>query len=169
MLVREETPADFDAIREINRLAFGGEAEGQLIDRLRADGDVVLSLVAQIDGEVVGHILFSKLQSQTKGRAIKAVALAPMAVTPEFQERGIGTALIERGHALLRERGYTVVVVLGHPDYYPRFGFTSAKGQALKSPYSELGEAYMALELVPGALEGVTGTITYADAFAALA
>ena len=168
MLVREETPNDLGIIREINRQAFGGEAEVQLIDRLRADGDVVLSLVAQIDGEVVGHILFSKLESETTGGSIKAVALAPMAVSPEFQERGIGTAMIERGLALCRERGYNVVVVLGHPDYYPRFGFSREKAQALKSPYSELGEAYMALELVPGALEGVSGSVRYAKAFEGL-
>ena len=168
MLVREETPQDHEAIREVNRLAFDGDAEVRLIDRLRADGDVVLSLVAQIDGEVVGHILFSKLESKTTGRGIKAVALAPMAVSPEFQERGIGTAMIERGLALCRERGYTVVVVLGHPDYYPRFGFSREKAQALESPYSELGEAYMALELVPGALDGVSGTVRYAAAFADL-
>jgi putative acetyltransferase len=168
MLIREETPADIEAIREINRLAFGGDAEGRLIDALRASGDVVLSLVAQVDGEVVGHILFSKLKAETTGGPVKAVALAPMAVTPEFQERGVGTALVERGLALCRERGYTVVVVLGHPDYYPRFGFSPAKGQALQSPYSELGAAYMALELVPGTLEGVSGSVRYPEPFASL-
>lgn len=168
MLVREETPDDLDVIREVNRQAFGGEAEVKLIDQLRADGDVVLSLVAQIDGEVVGHILFSKLESETTGGIIKAVALAPMAVSPEFQERGIGTAMVERGLALCRERGYNVVVVLGHPAYYPRFGFSSEKAKVLRSPYSELGEAYMALELVPGALRGVSGSIRYAKAFDAL-
>ncbi len=169
MLIREETPADIAIIRDINRQAFGGDAEGQLIDALRASGDVVLSLVAQVDGEVVGHLLFSRLQAETTGGKIKAAALAPMAVTPDFQGRGVGTALVERGLALCRERGYTVVVVLGHPDYYPRFGFSSAKGQALKSPYSELGAAYMALELVPGALSGVSGSIRYPEPFASLA
>lgn len=168
MLIREETPEDREVIRAVNRLAFGGDAEGDLIDRLRADGDILLSLVAQVDGEVVGHILFSKLDSETQGGNIKAAALAPMAVTPEFQGRGVGTALVERGLALCRERGYSVVVVLGHPDYYPRFGFDAAKGQLLKSPYSELGAAYMALELVPGALSGVSGTVRYPEAFAAL-
>jgi putative acetyltransferase len=165
MLIRAETPADRDAIRDVNRQAFGGEAESRLIDRLRSDGDVVISLVAQHDDRVVGHILFSELTSETTGGSIKAAALAPMAVVPEFQERGIGTALVERGLALCREHGYTVIVVLGHPDYYPRFGFSRDKGQALQSPYSGLGEAYMALELVPGALEGVTGTVRYPQAF----
>lgn len=168
MLVREELPADREVIREINRQAFGGNAESRLVDQLRADGDIVLSLVAEIDGEVVGHILFSTLKAETEGGSIKAVALAPMAVMPEFQERGIGSAMIERGLALCRERGYTVVVVLGHPDYYPRFGFSQAKAAVLKSPYSELGAPYMALELVPGALEGVKGTLEYPAAFAAV-
>ncbi|MNX35438.1 hypothetical protein D3C86_657040 [compost metagenome] len=168
MLIREETSDDREVIRAVNRLAFGGDTEGELIDRLRADGDVLLSLVAQVDGEVVGHILFSKLKSETRGGTIKAAALAPMAVTPEFQGRGIGTSLVERGLALCRERGYTAVVVLGHPDYYPRFGFSAQKGQALDSPYSEAGEAYMALELVPGALVGVSGSVRYPEAFAAL-
>jgi len=168
MLIREETPEDREVIRAVNRLAFGGDAEGNLIDRLRSDGDILLSLVAQVDGEVVGHILFSKLESETHGGKIKAAALAPMAVTPEFQGRGIGSALVERGLALCRERGYSVVVVLGHPDYYPRFGFNAAKGQLLESPYSGLGEAYMALELSPGALSGVSGKIRYPEAFAAL-
>ena len=168
MLIREETPTDHEVIRTINHLAFEGEVEGRLIDRLRADGDILLSLVAQVDGEIVGHILFSKLEAETSGGTIKAAALAPMAVTPEFQERGIGTALVERGLALCRERGYTVVVVLGHPDYYPRFGFDSRKAQALESPYSGAGEAYMALELVPDALFGVSGSVRYPAAFAAL-
>ena len=168
MLIREETPEDREVIRAVNRLAFGGEIEGQLIDRLRADGDVLLSLVAQVDGEVVGHILFSKLKAETSGGSIKAAALAPMAVTPEFQGRGIGTALVERGLALCRERGYTAVVVLGHPAYYPRFGFSAQKGQSLSSPYSEAGDANMALELVPGALAGVSGSVRYPEAFAAL-
>jgi putative acetyltransferase len=168
MLIREETPEDREVIRAVNRLAFGGDAEGELIDRLRADGDILLSLVAQVDGEVVGHILFSKLKAETHGGMIKAAALAPMAVTPEFQGRGIGTALVERGLALCRERGYTVVIVLGHPDYYPRFGFDARLGQSLSSPYSELGAAYMALELVPGTLTGVSGSVRYPEAFAAL-
>lgn len=165
MLVREETPADRDFIRDVNRQAFGGDAEGALIDQLRADGDVLLSLVAQVDGEIVGHILFSRLEAEVNGRPLKVASLAPMAVTPEFQGRGIGTALVERGLALCRERGISAVVVLGHPDYYPRFGFSARKGQALQSAYSGAGEAYMALELVPGALSGVTGTVRYPQAF----
>lgn len=168
MIIRDERPEDLEPIRKINRQAFKGEAEVQLIDQLRRDGEIVLSLVALMNGEAVGHILFSELDSLTHGGPIQAVTLAPMAVKPEFQEHGIGSALVERGLALCRELGYTVVIVLGHPDYYPRFGFSAEKAQALQSPYSMLGAAYMALELVPGALEGVEGTVRYPAAFANL-
>lgn len=168
MILRNERPDDLEPIRAINRQAFKGEAEVHLIDQLRRDGDIVLSLVALVNGEAVGHILFSELESLTHGGSIKAVALAPMAVKPEFQEHGIGSALVERGLAICRELGYTVVVVLGHPDYYPRFGFSAEKAQALQSPYAMLGSAYMALDLVPGALDGVEGTVRYPEAFSKL-
>jgi putative acetyltransferase len=161
--VREETPQDHEAIREVNRLAFKGEEEAQLVDRLRADGLVVASLVAVEDGQVVGHILFSELAIQTNEGGLRAVALAPMAVRPEAQRRGIGSALVRQGLRVCRERGRSAVIVVGHPAYYPRFGFSAERARNLRSPFS--GDAFMALELTPRALENVIGTVRYPEAF----
>lgn len=147
----------------MNRLAFGGDDEARLVDRLRSDGLVIASLVATEGESVVGHILFSKLPIEADGAAIRAAALAPMAVRPECQGRGIGSQLVRRGLEICRERGIELVVVLGHPDYYPRFGFSAQKAECLAAPFS--GDAFMALELVPGILDGVTATVCYPAAF----
>ena len=165
LLIREEIPADHDAVRDLNRQAFGGTAEAELVDRLRTRGAVIVSLVAVENNEIVGHILFSDLPIETKQAVIHAVSLAPMAVLPQYQRRGIGSALVRRGLELCRERGYSIVVVLGHPEYYPRFGFAAVLATNLKSPYSGAGASWMALELVPGALDGVKGTVRYPEAF----
>jgi putative acetyltransferase len=161
--LREERAGDEDAIRAVIREAFGGEAEGRLVDRLRADGLVVASLVAIVGGRVVGHVLFSALPVDGEHGVVTAAALAPLAVAPEWQRRGIGTALVRRGLELCRERGSAAVVVLGHPGYYPRFGFSAELARQLRAPYS--GEAFMALELIPGALGAGTGTVRYPAAF----
>lgn len=163
MDIREETILDLDGIREVNRLAFGQETEGRLVDLLRAEGAVVASLVAVEGGVIVGHILFSELPIETERGTLAGVALAPMAVRPEWQRRGIGSALVQRGLEVCRERGRSVAVVLGHPDYYPRFGFTAALADRLAAPYS--GDAFMAVELIPGVLDGLRGTVRYAEAF----
>lgn len=165
-LIREETPADRAAIRKLNQMAFQGGQEAQLVDDLRRDGSVILSLVAVENDEIVGHILFSDLVIETEHGVTRAVSLAPMAVLPDRQRRGIGSALVQRGLVLCRERGKSVVVVLGHPDYYPRFGFSTVPARNLQGPYS--GDAWMALELIPGALDGVKGTVRYPKAFDAL-
>jgi putative acetyltransferase len=165
LLVREETPEDYSAIREINRLAFGGDAESILVDRLRKDGCVVVSLVAADDGRVAGHILFSELSLNTNRGAIAAIALAPVAVLPARQRSGIGSTLVRAGLESCRRRGKTVVAVLGHPEYYPRFGFSAELAKRLHGPYSDAGDAWMALELTPGALDGVEGQVRYPAAF----
>jgi len=166
--IREEIPADHDAVRELNRQAFNGDAEVELVERLRTSGAVIVSLMAVENDAIVGHILFSDVAIETEPAVIRAVSLAPMAVAPKFQRRGIGSALVRRGLELCRERGRSVVVVLGHPDYYPRFGFSAALAKNLKSPYSNAGAAWMALELVPGALHGITGMVRYPKAFRVL-
>lgn len=163
MDIREETVDDHDMIRDVNRRAFNAEVEARLVDRLRADGLVVASLVAVEAGTVVGHILFSDLPIDTDTGIIPAVALAPMAVVPDLQRRGIGSALVRRGLDLCRERGKTAVVVLGHPGFYPRFGFSADLARSLRAPYA--GDAFMALELVPGALASRSGTVRYPEAF----
>jgi putative acetyltransferase len=163
VIVREERASDVEAIRNINRLAFGGDEEADLVDALRAGGHVIASLVATDGDAVVGHILFSPLAITTETGAIAAAALAPVAVLPEQQRRGIGSALIRRGLELCTDRGCVAVVVVGHPDYYPRFGFSAELARPLRAPFS--GPAFMALELVPGSLSGVEGTVRYAPPF----
>ena len=162
--IREETSTDLEAIREVNRLAFEGEEEGRLIDRLRADGLLIASLVAEEQEQIVGHILFSGLPIEIEKEGITACSLAPMSVRPEAQRRGIGSELVKAGLETCRARGCQAVVVLGHPEYYPRFGFSSGMAQTLRSPFSG-SEAFMALELIPGALASVAGTVRYPDAF----
>jgi putative acetyltransferase len=162
--IREESPGDEDAVRALNRAAFEGDAEARLVDLLRSDGEVVASLVAVEDGEVVGHILFSHVSIQTESGAAGAVSLAPMAVVPERQRRGIGSALVRRGLEVCRERGESIVVVLGHAGYYPRFGFSAELAESLQCPFG-CGDSWMALELMPGALAGIRGVVRYTNAF----
>ncbi len=165
LLIREVTPADYAAVTTLNCRAFEGDVEAQRVEQLRSEGAVVASLVAVENKEIIGHILFSDLLIDTEHGVIHAVSLAPMAVAPTHQRRGVGSALVRRGLELCQDRGKTIVVVVGHPEYYPRFGFSAEKAKALHSPYSSAGSAWMALELVPGALEGVTGTVRYPKAF----
>lgn len=164
VVVRAEAPADIDAIHAVNRLAFGQEDEADLVDALRAGGYVRASHVAEVGGQVVGHILFSESPIVTATRTVPALALAPVAVLPAFQHRGVGSALVRRGLDECRERGHRVVVVLGHPTFYPRFGFSSALAARLASPLGG-GDAFMAAELVPGAMDGVEGRAEYPPPF----
>jgi putative acetyltransferase len=161
--VRPERPEDAEAIREVHRLAFGREDEGRLVDALRAGGHVRLSLVAEAEGQLVGHILFSDLPILTPAGPVPALALAPLAVVPTRQRQGVGSLLVREGLQNCAEQGHRIVVVLGHPGYYPRFGFSAALARPLKAPFS--GEAFMALELAKGALDGVAGEVRYAPPF----
>ena len=161
--VRPEAAGDRLAIRHVNEAAFGTSEEADLVDVLRADGAVLLSAVAEVDGQIVGHILFSRMTVETSTGAVPAAALAPMAVMPAHQRRGLGSRLIGYGLDGVRDRGERIVIVLGHPTYYPRFGFSSERARSLEHPFSP--EAFMALELVPGALDGVRGRVRYPPAF----
>ena len=163
MEIREEKPCDAADIGKLNRRAFGGEAEGRLVDRLRAEGVTIASLVAMVDGKLAGHILFSEVVIETGPGSVRATSLAPMAVCPELQRRGIGSALVRRGLEICRNNGYAIAIVVGHTGYYPRFGFSPEKAKALRSPFA--GPAFMALEFTPGALEGIAGTVIYPPAF----
>jgi len=169
MMIRSERPSDVPAIADLNRRAFGGPAEAELVDRLRAAGLVVASLVAVADdpgNPIVGHILFSRLPIEIAQTRLDAVALAPMAVAPERQRQGIGSALVVEGLRVCRAAGETIVVVLGHEAFYPRFGFSASLARRLSSPYG--GDAFMALELQPGALDAVlerVGIVRYPPAF----
>jgi len=163
LIVRPELEEDRAPIGELLRIAFGGNAEADLVETLRRERLVELSLVAIIGGQVVGHILFSELEAEIDGRSIKALALAPMAVVPMRQRQGIGARLIGESLARLGRGGYEAVFVLGHEDYYPQFGFSAELAQKLASPFK--GDAFMAMELKPGALQGEKGAVTYPAAF----
>ena len=151
--------ADDSAIRRLNDDAFGGPSESRLIEDLRA----AVELVAVENGDIVGHILFSVLATTIDRQAVPALALAPMAVRPDRQRQGIGSVLVHAGLRLARERDWRAVIVLGHKEYYPRFGFSAALARPLEAPFS--GDAFMALELEPGALRGEKGRVTYPPAF----
>lgn len=162
--IRPENEQAHQAVRELNRLAFGQDAEGRLVDALRARGYARVSLVAEIDARVVGHIMFSDLNIVTATGTVAALALAPMAVLPEFQRQGIGSALVKSGLSICKEHCHRIIVVLGHADYYPRFGFSAKLAERLESPYGS-GPSHMAVELVPGALNGVVGKVVYSPPF----
>jgi predicted N-acetyltransferase YhbS len=164
MTIRPETTADHEAIRHVNRLAFGQDDEAGIVDALRRDGYGRVSLVALVSGKIVGHILFSDLRILTDSGTVSALCLAPMAVVPEYQKQGIGSALVQKGLEACRNQGYRIVVVLGHSHFYPRFGFSAKLAVPLLSPFCGR-ESWMALELVPGALEGVNGWVRYPPPF----
>jgi putative acetyltransferase len=163
MTLRREHAEDHGAIRAVNEAAFGRPDEADLVDQLRKEGAVLASFVAESDSEIVGHILFSRMLIDTESGLVPAAALAPLAVVPGHQRLGVGGRLVRHGLDWLRGREEQVVIVLGHPEYYPRFGFSSDRARALKSPFP--AEALMALELTPGALDRVRGRVRYANAF----
>ena len=164
LLIRPENAADRDAIREVNQLAFGGDAEANLVDALRDGGFVTVSLVAETEAKVVGHILFSPVTVRTDNAAVEILSLAPMAVLPEFQRQGIGSALVKAGIETCRKLPYSSIVVLGHPDFYPGFGFSPDTACRLKCPFGS-GNAWMALELGRESLKEVSGTVEYPPPF----
>jgi putative acetyltransferase len=163
VIVRGETPADYAGIRDVNESAFGTSEEADLVESLRTDGDVLVSVVAEVERQIVGHVLFSRMAIDTGAAEIPAVALAPVAVAPLYQRQGIGGRLIESGLRELRSLGERIVIVVGHPTYYPRFGFSSERARSLEHSFPP--EAFMALELMPGALDGLRGRVRYARAF----
>lgn len=166
MIIRPETPQDYPAIFTLHHQAFGQDGEARLVDALRAEGYVRAAFVAERAGEIVGHILFSRLLIHTDNGPIEALALAPMAVMPTLQRQGIGSVLITEALRACQQEGHRIVVVLGHPEFYPRFGFSHTLAIPLQSPYAH-GAAWMALELQPGALTNVRGRVQYAAPFAA--
>jgi putative acetyltransferase len=165
VVVRAERSGDETAVRAVNEAAFGRSDEGALVDALRAAGQVTLSLVAEAAGDVAGHILLTPVEVAGGGKpGWRAVALGPMAVRPEFQNRGIGSKLVRAGLDGCRELGEQVVFVLGHPAFYRRFGFTPAAAHGIESEYAA-GDAFMLVELETGALGGRQGTVIYDAAF----
>lgn len=164
--IRHETGDDVFRIRAINVRAFGRQEEARLVDSLRAEGYAKLSLVAEEEGQIIGHIMFSEAVIHTGEEDVAALALGPVGVIPERQSRGIGSALIREGLGHCAEAGDNIVVLLGHPGYYPRFGFSPDLAKNLNSVHA--GEAFMALELTPDALSGVAGDFHFAPPFEAV-
>lgn len=159
---RDVEPRDRAAVRAIIRHAFERPGEANLVEQLRADGDVLFELVTAKDQGLTGHILYSPLSIDTDRGALAAAALAPVSVLPAFQRQGLGAALIQAGNARCRTLGLDAVLVLGHPSYYPRFGFSATAAEALQAPFT--GPSFMALELKAGAL-AKAGRVRYARAF----
>jgi len=164
-IVRAETAEDYPAVRQVNELAFGGSDEAVLVDKLRAVADPHISLVAVQDGQVVGHIFFSPVSIEISDSASLALGLAPMAVLPEYQKQGLGSQLVREGLKECQRIGCNVVVVLGHPEYYPRFGFVPAKQKELRCEYAVPDEVFMVAELKPQALDGRRGLVKYLPEF----
>jgi putative acetyltransferase len=168
MVIRSERAGDVAAIRAVNRAAFDTPTEADLVDALREQAPAaILSLVADEGGAIAGHILFSPV-TLSGNTEVKIMGLAPMAVRPDAQRRGIGSALVRAGLERCAQADCDAVVVLGHADYYPRFGFVPASRFAIASEYDVADEVFMALELKPAALAGKSGTIRYHPAFATL-
>jgi putative acetyltransferase len=155
---------DVDAIRRLHREAFGGDFEVRLVDLLRARGKAIVSLVAVEAGAVVGHVLFSPV-TVDRAEAARVLGLAPVGVLPAFQGRGIGSSLIREGLSRSVRASYDLVVLVGAPAYYARFGFQSATPLGLKNEYG-VNDEFMVLELRKGTLEGVRGLVRYAGEFA---
>ena len=164
MRIRNEGPADGDAIRAVHESAFKTDAEAKLVDRLRSRTQVI-SLVADDAGSIVGHILFSPV-TLSGTSTVTIVGLAPIAVTAQRQRQGIGSALVRAGLDACAQSRVDAVVLIGHATYYPRFGFKPASRFGFRCEYDVPDDVFMALELRPGALAGAAGTIRYHPAFA---
>ncbi len=164
MLIRNEEEKDWAAVHALNASAFETSAEANLVDALRERAQPVVSIVAENNKKVVGHIMFSPI-SLTGHPDIKIMGLAPMAVAPEHQRKGIGSALVRVGLERCKQLGFGAVVVLGHPEYYPRFGFSQSSRFGIGCEYEVPEEVFMVMELQPGYLHGKSGTVKYHAAF----
>ncbi len=165
--VRPEEQQDRDGVRAVHAAAFGSSAEAGLADMLRQQAHPVVSLVAVEESTVAGHIMFSPV-TLLGHPELKIMGLAPMAVAPGYQRKGIGSALARAGLKRCKELGFGAVVVLGHPEYYPRFGFSPASRFGIGCDYDVPSEAFMLIELQPGLLNGASGKIEYHSAFKSL-
>lgn len=162
MNIRDEEAKDVPGIRAVHLAAFPQPSEANIVDRLRADGDAVFSLVAVEGGAVIGHAMFSRMRAP-----FRALGLGPVAVLPAWQRRGFGTQLIQEGLRRARDSGWDAAFVVGETGYYERMGFSATKAIGFESPYA--GPYLMAVSLAGGALPSSSGRIDYAPAFSALA
>ena len=164
-LIRAEQPSDFDTVNALLRTSFGREAEARLVHRLRASEKITSALIAEEKARILGHVVFSKIVVDGEGGELGALALAPLAVEPAFQRLGIGSALVSAGLERCRLNRHPRVLVLGDPVYYARFGFVPAAKFGLKCPFPAPAEAFMAIELAPGAFAKTSGSVRYGHEF----
>jgi putative acetyltransferase len=165
---RRESPADIPAIHSVVLAAFGQPGEADLVSALRRAGALTLSAIATIDDRIVGHVAYSPILIRSESQVAHALALAPVAVSPDFQRQGIGSGLVRWSLDECRRAGHQLVIVVGEPAYYHRFGFVEARPHGIKCPFEVPSEAFMLLELAPNAARGCAGTVEYHPAFAAL-
>ena len=163
--IRQERADDIAAVRDLNRRAFGQDQESNIVDALRANGAALLSLVATLNGQVVGHIMYSPLSIDGK---FEGAALGPMAVLPQCQRRGIGSRLIEAGNRKLKDDGCPFIIVVGHADYYPRFGFKPASEHGIKCEWDVPDNVFMLLVLDQAKMAGVAGLAKYRPEFSSV-
>ena len=162
--IRDEAPGDLSAVHSLHEQAFETKAEAELVDLLRARGKAVISLVAERDREIVGHMLFSPLSIEPPAPGWKALGLAPLAVIPRLQRQGIGSKLVKSGLQHCRMLGIDLVFVLGHPHYYPKFGFRPASTFGFENEY-QADQAFMLIEINPGVSVRYQGLVKYAPEF----
>ncbi|CEH30793.1 GCN5 family acetyltransferase [Aneurinibacillus migulanus] len=173
ILIRQELTEEYNTTEEVIKKAFLNEEysdkkEHLLVNRIRKSDAFIpeLSLVAiDQDDEIVGHILLSKITIVDDDKAVDSLALAPVAVVPEHQKKGIGSQLIHTALKKAKEVGHHSVIVLGHKDYYPKFGFKQASLWNIQAPFEVPDEVFMALELTENSLESVQGVVYYSKAF----
>jgi len=165
VVIRHEAPEDVAAVRRVEEQAFGRTNEADLVDALRRRCAFTLSLVAVKDNQIVGHIVFSPVTIESGDASFGAVALGPMAVLPTHQRKGIGSQLVRAGFEECRRAGHDMVIVLGHPNFYPRFGFSPSKRYGIRWEVDVPDEVFMVAELRPGALAGRGGTVKYQPEF----
>jgi len=173
VIIRKETPEDYDRVIELTEKAFetleiSDHNEGKLVDKLRKAPTFIaeLSLVAELDGQVVGHILFTPIVIDNNQQQFQSLVLAPVSVLPQFQKMGIGGQLIRAGHEKAKELGFQSAILLGHPEYYPRFGYKPASTWGIKTQIPlPSDDVFMAVELTDGALTGVSGMVVFPPEF----
>lgn len=165
IVINKESTCDFDQVWNLNLLAFGRDDEARLVDELRNTGIPYISLIAKKNLEIIGHIMFTRVVLTDYESNLNIMGLGPMAVMPEFQGKGIGSKLVKSGLTECGNSGSDAVVVLGHPEYYPRFGFVPSVIYDIHSEYDVPSDAFMIMELMPGVLSGKRGIIKYHGLF----
>ena len=162
-IIRKAKESEYEEIKYINDVAFGQPNEGMLVEKLKANPRFIedLSLVSEKEGKLMGHILFFPIRIKNSEQGFQSLALAPMSVLPQYQRQGIGSLMVQKGLEKAKKLGFKSVIVLGHKDYYPRFGFKPASQWNIQSPFEVADDLFMAVELVPGGLSSVSGRVEY--------